>query len=674
MFVFGVSLLLSSSLLFLIQPVVGKIVTAQFGGGAQIWSLSLFFFQLILFLGYLFSFIILKLDEKKQIILFLGLVIIGFFFSQVPSYEIWAPANFESPVSTLLKKYFLYLSIPCFILGCVSTLLQKWFYKLNWGEPYFLYSISNWGSLTCLILYPFLIEPYLSINSTLKLWTVLFFICLCLLIVSSIIFYKKLSPTKQEFSFKKPSFKQMATWLSISSLGTMLLVSTTHHLTRDIAPIPFLWLLPLLIYLMSFSLNFKSHALYNKNNKSLFIVLAHVMCILTLASTEVNLQSICSNILLFFLGVNIIHGELFEQRGSAENLQYFYLMIAFGGMLGTLLINFIVPLFLSVNNDIYIVLTLFLLFTLHVFKTQSLRLFFEQKLDRLYKFTIIIFIIAINITLFNNKYIYHERNHYGSVSIEQVTTNDGKKFHKMVNGRILHGYQPLDVADRNVPTSYYHINSPLSLAFDALRTQKENLKVGLIGLGVGTAAAYLNPGDAAIFYEIDPKIIRIANEKFNYLKDAQGSHTIEQGDARVLLSREDNNKFDLILVDAFNGDAVPTHLLTLEALNIYMKHLSKNGILLFHVSNKYLTLDKIISVGAKELDVEALTLKSNASNAFQESSIYTAILPNDINIRNSIYQLLESDKFSSIVVKDNIVGELLPWKDQYSNLLSVLKL
>ena len=674
MTIFGLTLLLSSSLLFLIQPVVGKIVTAQFGGGAQIWSVSLFFFQLILFLGYLFSFIILKLDEKKQIIIFLGIVIIGYFFSQVPSYQIWAPVNFDHPVLTLLKKYFLYLSIPCFILGCVSTLLQKWFFRLNWGEPYFLYSISNWGSLACLILYPFLIEPYLTINSTLNLWTALFLICLSLLIICSTIFYKKLSPIKQDVSVLKPSLKQMITWLSMSSLGTMFLVATTHHLTSDIAPIPFLWLLPLLIYLMSFSLNFKNNALYNKHNKLFFILLAQVMCYLTLESTDVDLQSICYNILLFFLGVNIVHGELFEQRGNPENLQYFYLMIAFGGMLGTLFINFIVPLFLSINNDIYIVLTLFLFFTLYIFRTQNLRLFFEKRFDHLYKVTIIIFVLGINFTLLKNDYIYHERNYYGSVSIEEVSTSNGRKFHKMVNGRILHGYQFLDINDRNTPTSYYHINSPLSLTFDALRTQKESLKVGLIGLGVGTAASYLKPGDEAIFYEIDPKIIRIAQEKFNYLKDAQGSHVIRQGDARVLLNREESNKFDLLLVDAFNGDAVPTHLLTLEAFSIYRKHLSKDGILLFHVSNKYLTLDKIITVNANALNLEALTLKSSAENSFQRRSIYTAVLPKDPNIQGVIFQFLERDKFKGLFIRENNVEGLEPWKDQYSNLLSVLKL
>ncbi len=673
--VFCAVLFVSSSLLFVIQPIIGKIVTAKFGGGAQVWCLILFFFQFILFIGYSFSYFLTKQKVNVQIFIYAVIICLLFYFSNIPSGNEWAPKSFENPILDLLMLFVYYLGVPCFVLGTVSTLMQKWYYHLQWGEPYYLYSISNIGSMLCLLAYPFIIEPFFSIQDSLKYWSFLLVLDGALLLVCCFVFFKQ---SKLQIDIVKNNSKlkksQCFEWVVFSALGTMLLVSVTQFMTSDIAPIPLLWIAPLLIYLLSFVLNFNSSPLYNKSTRSFYIVFGQILVFMIVFNKVSSIEDLAFYFFALFFSCMVIHGELYSRRPDAYFLPTFYLLISFGGMLGSLFVNFLFPAVFNINIDSTLILSLFIVLCFYILKKNKVRIFFLESMDKSYRFLSISLCLGLILNLFFARAsIFDKRNFYGSISLERDVRNDSSVL-RLVNGIIVHGFQLESDDKRRVPTSYYNLNSPFSAAIDTIRlaNSDQSLNLGVVGLGVGTVATYLNENDTGTFYEIDPKITQIAKEHFSFLKDSLGKFEIYTGDGRLLLDRQDAQSFDLLLIDAFNSDAIPTHLLTVEAFKVYLKHLKNDGLLVFHVSNRFLKLSKICELNAKSLALKSLTLHSKAINSFQTDTLYCLISRSDEKLE-TLRSLIGLNQYKNIKMIDNETSGISAWSDSFSNIYSILK-
>lgn len=673
--IFCAVLFLSSSLLFVIQPIIGKIVTAKYGGGAQVWCLSLFFFQFILFSGYFFSYFLCRQKIKTQIIIYSFLIVLLFGFAEIPWGNEWAPKNFDSPIEDLLLSYIYFLGIPCFILGTVSTLLQKWYHQLDWGEPYYLYSVSNIGSMLCLLAYPFLIEPFLNIQNSLIYWRYLLIADGLLLFICCLVFYKLANHRPiTEKKVSKISYSQYLEWVVYSALGTMLLVSVTQHMTSDIAPIPLLWLVPLLLYLLTFVLNFSRFPFYNEKTRVFYIVCAQVLSFFIIFDTDKTFDDLAFYLFALFFACMVIHGQLYLSRPNGYFLPSFYLLISFGGMLGSLIVNFLFPNIFDINIDSTISLCLFIFICFFIINKYKIKIFHLSSMDRNYRFLSVVLCtgLILNLFFFRDS-ILDKRNFYGPISLERYTLNENKAL-RLLNGVIIHGFQFESADKKTIPTSYYNYNSPFALAMDLLRSNPDerSIHLGGIGLGIGTIATYLGEKDKVSFYEIDPKVITIAKDHFSYLKDSKAKVDIHTGDGRLILDRQENQVFDLLLVDAFNSDAVPTHLLTSEAFEIYFRHLEDEGLLLFHLSNRFLELSKVCEVNAKKLGVESVTLLSKSLNAYQTDALYCLLIRSDLQ-KTKLMTLLNQERFKNIRVVKNDLSGVHGWSDSFSNIYSILK-
>jgi len=661
--------------LFVIQPIIGKVVTAKYGGGAQIWCLSLLFFQFILFFGYSFSTILCRQKSIVQLICFVVIAVISFFFSEIPWGNEWLPSSYETPTADLFIYYTIFLGVPCLLLSSVSTMLQKWYHSSGHGDPYYLYSISNSGSLLCLVAYPFLIEPFLSIPDSLSLWSMVFKFNGLLLIGCAFMAYSfKNERDEKDKSLNIESMTRVdfSWWIGCSAIGTMLLVSITQHVTADMAPIPLLWIVPLVIYLLSFILNFRTKSSYTEQKRPYYIFASQIIILYLFYNFSIGPFSIILYLFLLLLLTIVVHGELYIRKPHPEQLPIFYLMISFGGMLGSFIVNIIYPLIFNFNIDYKITFGIFIIFSFLVLSVEKTKIFSKSRIDNLYRLFCVLLCIGSFVSPLGKREIVHRsRNFYGSVLVEKQNLKDYGEYLTLIHGNTVHGAQFKNKMKVLEATTYYHRNSPISLVFKKLQKNK-NLRIGAIGMGVGTISSYLRKSDHLKFYELDPKIVDIAKSHFSFLSNAKGSVDIKVGDGRVVLEREVNQKFDMLFVDAFNSDVVPVHLLTEEAFKVYGKHLKRKGLLVFHVSSRYLSLQSITSKMASFVGLNSIHLKTSAKEKYQTPTYYSLLSKED-NLIQEVRGLMEIDQFKNVIeidVSDH--RKLKPWTDSYSNIFSIL--
>ncbi len=708
-FSFQIIIFLGALLLFLIQPLVGKVITPKLGGVAQVWSVCLLFFQFTLLSGYLLTHALQRLSYKRQCIAYPLLFLIGgILMPHLPDWDSWQITGIgdDNPTLPLLFTLTRWVAIPAVLLSTISGTIQNWYRLAKLGDPYPLYSISNLGSFGALLLFPIVLEPQFTVNQQIHGWNVLF-TCLAMLIILfaallQSLFQIRLAPemsTPSQTTSEKTPWSDILRWLFLSACGTSLLASFTTHMTQDIAPIPLLWIVPLALYLLTFVLCFESRSVY----KPRFFFLATIISVAlmigvpiiqeTLVKLPINiiiLQGFASLSAFFCLSM-ICQGELALHKPEEKKLTFFYLILALGGFLGGLFVNFIAPMIFTNYLELPLVITLVLLYiAMQIFRSKTSLWKAHWPAPVL---TIILlglcFLVFNKESSDNNVVLHKERNFYSAVQVSDVEIKKGnarKTVRILQNGKVIHGIQVHEAKQNELsssketfnmlPTSYYGIGSAFDYAVSELqkRRQTKPINVAGIGLGIGTISTYARPQDTFTFYELDPKIVRIATKQFHYLTKSKAKTIyFKIGDARQTLAKEKGSlKYDLILVDAFNGDGIPLHLLTQEAVKLYLSHLAPDGLLLFHCSNNYVDLVSPLGNIADSLGLKSFVVVHLENSMILSNSDYVVLSPSswmrDIVKQKSFRKQHPLTAFHSIPLRP----KLGVWHDDFSNLFSVL--
>ncbi|MBY0449434.1 MAG: fused MFS/spermidine synthase [Cyanobacteria bacterium] len=705
---FQIIIFLGALLLFLIQPLVGKVITPKLGGVAQVWSVCLLFFQFTLLSGYLLTHALQRLSPKLQWIVYPLLFLLGgILMPHLPDWDSWQISGVgeDNPTLPLLFTLTRWVAIPAILLSTISGTIQNWFRLAKLGDPYPLYSISNLGSFGALLLFPIVLEPQFTVNQQIQGWNSLFTSLAILIILfaalSRPLFHLNLAPDTSiagETRSEKTAWSDILRWLFLSACGTTLLASFTTHMTQDIAPIPLLWIVPLALYLLTFVLCFESRSVY----KPRFFFLATIISVAlmigipiikeTLVKLPINIiifQGLAS-ISAFFCLSMICQGELALHKPEEKKLTFFYLMLALGGFLGGLFVNFIAPLIFTDYLELPLVITLVLIYIatqLFRSKTSLWKAKWPAPVLSIVLFGLC-FLIFNKESIDNTLVLQKERNFYSAVKVSDFEIKKGntsKTVRMLQNGKVIHGIQvhennqnPIASKDtfNMLPTSYYGLGSGFDYAVSELqkRRQTKSINVAGVGLGIGTISTYARPQDTFTFYELDPKIVRIATKEFRYLTQSKAKTIyFKIGDARQTLAKEKEDlKYDLILVDAFNGDGIPLHLLTQEAVKLYLSHLAPDGLLLFHCSNNYVDLVSPLANIADSLGLKSFVVVHLENSMILSNSDYVVLSPSswmrDIVKQKSFRKQHPLTAFHSIPLSP----KLGVWHDDFSNLFSVL--
>lgn len=662
---------LSAFLLFLVEPMLAKMILPWFGGSAAVWATCLVFFQSALLAGYYYADVASRrLTSRRQTFAHLGLLACALLFLPLSPAASWRPHPGEDPFWRILALLVAVIGVPYALLSTTSPLVQTWHARVRRNaDPYYLFSLSNFASFLALLCYPFLIEPLISTHIQALLWSGGFAVFALLCAVTA---WASRSGADSQSAASRllgtpaaaaPTLSQRLQWLALAACGSMLLLTVTNHLTQNVAPVPLLWVLPLAIYLLTFTLVFSRRKFYTR---WLFIRLLAVALgamgyalwdARAMSALQVTVPLFCGGL---FVCCMFCHGELSRSKPVETGLTSFYLMVSLGGALGAIFVGLAAPHLFSNLYEFPLTLLLTALLAL-------VTLWGEGWSNRALWVSVS---FAMAIVLYQNVHGLEQRSlamvrdFYGALRVTQTTEFGDRPVRMLYHGTIRHGAQFLDLPWRKQPTTYYGFDSGIGLALRYCCAGPK--RVGVIGLGAGTLAAYGKPGDDFHFYEINPDVVRIANNVFTYLRESPARYEVTLGDARLSLEQEAPQQFDVLAVDAFSGDAIPVHLLTREAVALYLRHLKPNGILAIHTSNTYLALGP---VSVQLANAFGYPSKSILNGSDQDECISTA---NWVLIsRNS--EFLNLPLLTKNEQPVTIPAGLRLWTDDYNNLFQILK-
>jgi SAM-dependent methyltransferase len=553
-------------------------------------------------------------------------------------------------------------------VASTSPLLQAWFSRARPGQnPYRLFAISNLASLVALVGYPFVIEPVLAAGEQVNLWSWLFvaFALLCAVVAWRT--PRAALQAEGDGAVDAVGKTQVGWWLALAATGSVLLLAVTNHLTQNVAAVPLLWLVPLTLYLLTFIIAFEGRNWYRPEWLWPFVLvwLCGMGWLIVDDDYHFDLPLQLGMFLPgLFLGCLFCHGELYRLRPAPQHLTRFYLIVAAGGAVGGLLVAVVAPLAFDAYYELGIGMTVLALLAAHRF----------ARIGRVQGFVSLAVLMGITACAMYDGFHYHrdvrvsERGFYGVLRVKEYgAPGESSHLRRLVHGAIMHGEQYLHDERRRFITTYYQETSGIGVAIAS--RQGPPVRVGVIGLGTGTIAAYGKPGDVYRFYDIDPRVVKLARSEFTYLADSQAKIELALGDARLTLEREPPQDFDVLAVDAFSSDAIPVHLITKEALGVYLKHVKPDGIVAFHVSNRFLELIPVVARLAKEHGAHAVLVTDDPED-------------DDDSLRSkSDWVLVSRDaaalKHEAIVEAGGVEAEDRPewrtWTDDYSNLIQILK-
>lgn len=679
-FLFAATIFTSSFLLFLIQPMMGKYILPLFGGSASVWTTAMLFFMTMLLLGYLYAHVLAHFRPRTAFVLHTSVILSGIFILWVHT-EAWGTALFQSvegmgvapthPMGSILFILLSSIGIQYFALSATSSLLQSWYARVSRKEPFWLYALSNVASLFAIAAYPFFIEPLFPLRGQSTFWYGGFVLYGVFAFSSMALFLfvlpKEMSKNVFSFSFltRVPIEKGRGlSWLGYSTLGALLLLVFTTYATRMVASVPFLWLLPLSLYLISFVLTFSGGRFYKKEFfacTTAGLVLGVATMIPLSAHVGTFLELLVLHLALFSSLV-FCHGELYARRPEPSALTFFYLVISVGGVLAGLFATVLAPLIFNRYLEFHI--TLFILLISVFWEMLS-----RKKI--LLSGAVIAFILVIALTANRFGPSVHLRNFYGVLTIFTKNTPWGE-IRGITNGTTLHGMQ-FTSKEKDKPLSYYGKSSGVGIALEQYRERKglskdQGIRVGVIGLGAGTLAAYGEKNDSFVFYEINPAVTSFAQEYFTYLHDSRAQVSFREGDARMLLEQEQkksDERYDVLVLDAFSDDSVPVHLLTREAFELYLSRLSDKGVLAVHISSRYLDLSSVISANAEKYGLSGAVVYSQGDNDGVLPAVWVVLSKDDVLMKK--LTLLSGDNAKPLPKKHVL------WTDNYSNLFSILR-
>ncbi|GMU39844.1 MAG: hypothetical protein AMXMBFR23_07100 [Chloroflexota bacterium] len=612
---------LSAFLLFQVQPIIGRALLPWFGGGSSVWMTTLLFFQAALLLGYGYAHVIGRLAPRAQAAVHVALLLAAAVTLPIIPREALRPEDASRPALRLLIALAVTVGPTFVLLATTGPLLQRWFATANAGRsPYPLYAVSNAGSLLALLTYPVLVEPLSGLRAQSWAWSagyVAFALACGALAWRSLRGARGLEAARAEAAppEPRPGVGRMAAWVALPAVATMLLMATTNQVTQDIASVPLLWVLPLAIYLLTFILCFSSDRVYDGPLFSVLLVIALFYSVYLLQRPALGLgwHVLFSGSLVFF-GCMSLHGETARLKPGPAHLTLFYLLVALGGAIGGAFVGLVAPVLFEGFWEYHVALWL----------TPALVLaaqFAGGRPDRRLVagaaagLLVLGGVLTAQVQQRSADVIFRERNFYGVVRvIERPSRSSEHVLRTLEHGRIVHGIQRQDPSHARAPLAYYTPDSGVGVTFAQLPpADEEEIRVGVIGLGAGVIASYAQPEEAWVFYEIDPLVTDVAESYFTYLRDARDRGTtveVRHGDARLVMERELREgvpgRFDVLVVDAFSGDSVPTHLLTREAFEVYWQHLEPDGVLVVQVTNRHIDLTPVARGLAAERGHEAL--------------------------------------------------------------------
>ncbi|MBV9265204.1 MAG: fused MFS/spermidine synthase [Acidobacteriaceae bacterium] len=652
-------------MLFSLEPIVAKRILPWFGGTAAVWATCLVFFQTVLLAGYAYSQqLSLRLSAAAQRRLHTAVLACSLLLLPIGPASRWATGSSDHPIRSILLMLALSIGLPFTVLSATSPLLQHWAARSGLRAPYKLFALSNAASFAALFAYPLLIEPRFSMREQRVLWSAAYVWFAGVCIAAAWSSRSEGNAGKARERAGSLDTRNLAFWLALSACGSMLLLSVTNYLTQNVAPVPLLWILPLATYLMTFIVAFSE---FGGRSRPLWLrVLAFGLGVLGYAIYDINAieaipVAVPALLAGLFAGAMFCHSELYRRRPDPSNLTTFYVAITAGGAIGAVFVGLIAPQFFKGLYE--------LPFTLVVTAGLALLVSWPDGWNtRLLWAAMTAGMAAVfiaNVRGFDENALTLVRSFYGSLRVVQTPHAGPMQSRTLYNGTIEHGAQFVRIPGRLRPTTYYGPDSGVGILLRDCSPHPK--RVGVVGLGVGTVAAYGDTGDTFRFYEINPQVEDIAGSLFFYLRETKAKVEIVTGDARLSLERETPMPFDVLALDAFSGDAVPVHLLTREAFELYRRHLKPDGVLAFHVSNQYLDLADVVRTLAEQAGYRAVLVH----NHVDEDSL---ILAADwvLVTRNST--ILQNEGIKHHTIPFEARRNMRIWTDDYNNLFQVLKM
>lgn len=660
---------------------LGRYALPWFGGGSAVWTTCMLFFQTMLLAGYAYAhWLGSRKSPKTQSIIHVGLLAVSLAFLPIaPDSKVWKDATTGDPSGRILLMLAAAVGMPYLLLSATTPLLQRWFHvKRPNDSPWRLYALSNAGSFLALFSYPFILEPFLRLRTQTWIWSGGYILFAALCAWTAWRSPKALEIASVQNDDSPPAWLDYLLWLGLAAFASLVLLGTTSQITQEIAVVPFLWVAPLAIYLLTFILTFESSRWYRREwFAGLAGILAPVACVTASISVILSVRSQLAIYLAALFAVCMLcHGELAFSKPAPRYLTSFYLTMAAGGALGGGFAALVAPRIFHDFSEHWIGLAgACVLGLLSWIRAGAWEAWTGANFSvRLPMMALIFGAVTSIVATMNNTRpgLVHIRNFYGTLHVSERTDANGR-LRELTHGRVQHGLQYTELDKRARTTTYYGPHSGVALAIDA---KEHPHRVAVIGLGTGTLAAWGRTGDDYRFYEINPNVEIIARQWFTFLKDSQANTPIVLGDARVQMEREltegHAHDFDVIAVDAFSGDAIPTHLLTSEAGDVYRQRLAPGGFLALHISNRSLNLEPVARGLARHLGWPARMVV-----------VAPDLLDENRNGESGSRWVLLTEMratFTQSKIRDTMLGwssskdPVIEWTDDYSSLWPILKL
>ena len=693
---FASSILIAAFLIFQVQPMIGKVILPWFGGGPSVWTNCLVFFQLALLGGYSYAFLLSRfLPISKQLILHMILIATSLLVLPILPGSEWQPEDSSSPgfrISWLLAAN---IGIPYLLLSATSPLFQHWYSKTSSQEiPYRLYALSNLGSLAALLSYPLLFEPFLSVDVQSYLWSagfVAFATCAGVLMLG-IWAQGHVSdkPLQTTIAATAIHWKALVSWVLLSAFGSMALVAITNEICQELTVGPMLWILPLCGYLISFIIGFEKPSWYQPRwiGLATIFVLIPVFAIRCEAWTLLDdifesvgfeADEFYSNMFVeaglyvssMFLFCLICHGELYRKRPVNTHLTAFYLAIALGGAIGGLFVSLVCPNIFQSFFETEIVFSTAAVLAILVFSIDGSNRWLIPKasvgfLAGIFSTVILYFVLSHSFSSEDSDALIRIRNFYGILAVDSEFSSEHGRARSMYHGRTIHGFQYVSDEMKSKPTTYYNHTSGVGLAL-LEKGKHSSLQVGVVGLGTGTLSAYGRSSDKFDFYEINPAVASLAMNAFSYIRNSQADVSVIEGDARILLKNANDDCYDVLVLDAFSGDGIPTHLLTKEAFELFDKKILADGVIAAHLSNRYLDLVPIVARIAHEGLFQMALIETDEGDAADSAGSCWVLLSRDKEFMNA------ASIGGYSVNPQNHMRPGIGWTDSFNSLLGLFK-
>jgi hypothetical protein len=693
MYLFAATVFLSAFLLFLVQPVIAKQILPWFGGNASVWTVCMVFFQMVLLGGYAYAdALVRRCAPRTQAIVHTALLAASLAFLPILAAEGWKPAPDTEPTARILLLLVMTIGLPYFLLSTTGPLVQAWFARrFPEATVYRLFALSNLASLAALVAYPPLIEPAISLQSQSYAWSALYavFALLCGTSAwmaarrragSRILDLDKSGGRNREKQEPAPRAAEYALWLALSGLGSLTLLAVTSHITQNVASVPFVWIVPLVLYLLSFILVFDVGGARAKSGWyarawGLPVLFALLVGMSWFLYENLGVMDIRYSIALYSAGLfaacMFCHGELAAMRPAPAYLTRFYLMISIGGAGGGLFVGLLAPRIFATFLELPLALVACgALAALLTWRSAQTALVFSRKKIQ---FVAPVAALAVTAVVAWHGWQYYDyirsdamvmtRNFYGTLRVKEYDRGeDPQATRALIHGVINHGWQYTDPAQRTQPISYFGPGSGIARALDFYAERPR--RVGIIGLGVGSFTAWGRPGDYFRIYELDPDVVRIAREQFWYLSDAKAKIDVVTGDGRLNMERDAPQQFDLISVDAFSSGSIPIHLLTREALRAYRRHLAPGGVVVYNVTNRFVNLAPQLKLVAEAEGMKAILVNDEPSEDKYSGTAYVLVTENEA---------LLADKRFEVTSEIVPIPGLVAWTDSFNNLFKVVR-